>query len=52
MAMVVGIGLLVVVLFPNSMKSRAIIAATSGSIFLIGWFMNRAGSAEQATSGE
>ena len=52
MAMVVGVGLLVVVLFPNSLKARGIIAATSGSIFLIGWLMNRAGRAEQKTSGD
>ena len=52
MLVVVGIGLLVVVLFPNTLKARGIIAATSGSIFLIGWLMNRAGRAELATSGE
>ncbi|MCK5675953.1 MAG: hypothetical protein KAH99_02950, partial [Verrucomicrobia bacterium] len=43
MAMVVGAGLMVVVLFPNTLGARGIIAATAGSIFLIGWLMNRAG---------
>lgn len=52
MAMVVGLGLLVVVLFPNTLKARGIIAATAGSIFLIGWLMNRAGRASMKSSGE
>ncbi|MEA2068394.1 MAG: hypothetical protein U9P12_04270 [Verrucomicrobiota bacterium] len=43
MAMIIAIGLLVVVLFPNTLKSRGIISATAASVFLIGWLMNRAG---------
>jgi Na+/proline symporter len=43
MAMIIAAGLFVVVLFPNSLKSRGIIAATAASIFVIGWLMNRTG---------
>ena len=43
MAIIIAIGLLVVVLFPNTPKSRGIISATAASVFLIGWLMNRAG---------
>jgi Na+/proline symporter len=43
MAMIIAAGLFVVVLFPNSLASRGIIAATAASIFVIGWLMNRAG---------
>ena len=43
MTMVVAVGLFAVVFFPNSLNARAITAATAGSVFLIGWLMNRAG---------
>ena len=43
MAMMISAGLMAVVFFPNTLKSRGIIAATAASIFLIGWLMNRAG---------
>ena len=43
MAMVIGGGLAVVLLFPNTMKARGVVAITAASIFIVGWLMNRAG---------
>lgn len=43
MAMIIAAGLFVVVLFPNPLKARCIVAATAASIFVIGWVMNRVG---------
>jgi Na+/proline symporter len=43
MAMMISAGLFVVVLFPNPLKARALIAVTAASVFIIGWLMNRAG---------
>lgn len=43
MAMLISLGLLVVVVFPNPLKARAIVATTAASVFLVGWLMNRAG---------
>jgi len=43
MAMIISSGLFIVVLFPNPMIARCIIVVTAGLVFMVGWFMSRAG---------
>ena len=44
MTMIIGAGLLIVVVFPNTLKSRGIIAVMSVAVIVVGWLMNWAGS--------
>ena len=43
MAIIISGGLFLMVLFPNPMIARGIIAATAGLVFVVGFFMSMAG---------